>query len=1089
MISEKHTWDILKNYFDTHGFVEHQTRSFDEYINIGIPRVLKEEPDIVVPFDDTNYRISFNNVYIPSATVLEEDRTLRHPTPAECRQRDLTYDAPIYADIIETNETTGDSIINRRVVIGRTPIMLRSSRCNLYNCTPNERIEKGECEWDQGGYFIIRGKERVLIAQQRALYNKVLVFLHKDKKIEYKAEMRSMSDETGHSVSISANLLADGNITFNMPYVNNKEGITAGIVFKALGFITEKDITDLIDLNVEETKPFIVRILRNSYHIETQEEALRYIGRFAKHVIKESERVDYARQVIEGELFPHMGVTSTIQEKGYMLGYMINKLLRTHLKHRCEDDRDNYKNKRIETAGILCYDLFRTLYKRLISTVTLKLEKKKQKPDVMSVINKENGITSGLKTSFSISNWGAQKNSYVRTGVSQILSRLTYGATLSHLRRIMLQIGKEAKNSKIRQINPSQIMFLCPSETPEGQSVGIVLNLSLLTQITERTPINLVKDVIENMDEIDGVISGQTKIFLNGVLIGSTSTPKECVENIKELRRFDVIPRTVSVSYDPVDQEINMYSDEGRLIRPIFTTENGKLLISEEDGTDWDSLVDKNLITYVDNSEIDNAVIAFNQKELQNYRCDYCEISAAMMLGVMASIIPFPDHSQSPRNCYQSSMGKQAMGMFNLAHLLRADTIVHVLDYPQKPLVSTKPSEIMGFNNMASGINCIVAIAAYTGFNQEDSVIMNRSAIERGLFQATTYKCHTEENEKKGNHIFKKIGIPPLDKHQKEANYGKLDETGVVKVGTIVVCGDIIIGKVSVESDKNGEEKIVDCSLIIKKGCEGQVDRIYDTIKPDGYRIVKIIIRTSRTPEVGDKFASRAAQKGTMGMYFTQENMPFNSEGISPDIIINPHCIPSRMTINQLMECVLGKSCCIDGEFGDCTPFEENSTTVANEICDKLQKNGYERHGNEVLYNGLTGEKMEAAIFMGPTYYQRLKHLASDKIHARARGQVTTLTRQPREGRQRDGGLRFGEMERDCMIGHGNSRFLKERLFDQSDPYRVVICDKCGNFASSQKECRACETDMVTRINMPYSSKLVLQELNAMGIKTVFQAK
>ena len=378
------------------------------------------------------------------------------------------------------------------------------------------------------------------------------------------------------------------------------------------------------------------------------------------------------------------------------------------------------------------------------------------------------------------------------------------------------------------------------------------------------------------------------------------------------------------------------------------------------------------------------------------------------------------------------------------------------------------------------------------------------------MFTATTYKTYTEDEKKEG-YTFVKIGTPPLDKRRCDANYCLLDENGVVRLrhptwtdslgqtqggGSVhVQPGDVIVGKISVRNPKDTEEELSDCSLVLKKGEEGYVDRIFSSVTPNGYRLVKVVIRRMRVPEVGDKFASRAAQKGTVGMVYSQEDMPWTAEGITPDILINPHCIPSRMTINQLMESVLGKSCAVEGTSGDATAFttastggELKGTTIAQQLCERLGMNGYDGYGNETLFNGMTGEPM-GEFFIGPVYYQRLKHLVSDKIHARATGAVTTLTRQPLEGRSRDGGLRFGEMERDCMIGHGTTKFLQERLYDCSDKYVAPICKHCGNIATTQTECSGCQADDVARVKLPYVSKLVLQELNAMMLKTKIAVK
>lgn len=1170
MLAEKHRWKILGDHFKTKGFVHHQTESFNHFLNLELPRIITEEPPIRISrqgssskergsVDYESYTIQFSDLYIPKPTVTEEDRSLRNFCPGEARQRDLTYDSPVYVTVTTTMDQGDGSPpeVERhmRVVIGRIPIMLRSSHCYLTSMTPSDRIKAGECEYDSGGYFVVKGKERVLIPQLRGVYNIPLVLKRKARdKFKYVAEIRSMSEETGHSVLLQALIGADDRtLVFSLPYI--KEYIPIGVVFKALGYVRESQIRDLIGLDCDLTARYIRLIIRDAFFCEeesdgltlfmkqddekeskeqrspedlediwaelddgekrswkdkmTRDNALRYIGRFTLHTLKEEDRRAYAIQVVESELFPHMGIASTPREKAYLLGNIVNRLLSTSVGMRKDDDRDDYRNKRVESAGVLCRDLFRQLFKKFTVAIVSSIEKKKQNPDAMAVISRLPIITNGLRHCFGTGNWGVPKNSYIRSGVAQILSRLSYGATLSNLRRVTIPVGKESKNTKIRQIHPSQIMYLCPSETPEGQPVGIVLNLSLLTRISARFPTVLVKEVVEECEaltalrDFDGP-NDKTKVFLNGSLIGMTDDSDDLLEEIIDMRSMDMLPYDVSVSYDDIDDELHVLSDDGRLLRPVFTVDGDVLNAKEEDGTDWDTLVKKGSIRYLDNSEINNAVVAFDQNELKKYRNDYCEIAPAMMLGVMASIIPFPDHSQSPRNCYQAAMGKQAMSMFALSYMVRTDTITHVLSYPQKPLVSTHAANMMGFSDMPSGINTVVAIACYSGFNQEDSIILNKGAIDRGLFWATTYRTHSAVEKKRGTYNFEKIGTPPLDKRRGDANYSLLDEHGIVRLrhpvytddkgkkcgggAVFVQKGDVLIGKIVVQSNKSGDEELSDNSLVLRKGEDGYVDRIFISTTPNGYKLVKVVIRKVRIPEVGDKFASRSAQKGTCGMIYPQEDMPWTRDGISPDLIMNPHALPSRMTINQLMESVLGKSCCIDGKLGDATPFTSSSVNIAETLCDRLGMNKFERTGKEMLYNGMTGEPM-GMVFIGTVYYQRLKHLVDDKMHARAQGPNATLTRQPLEGRSRDGGLRFGEMERDCMMGHGASRFLKERLCDMSDPYTATICSKCGNFSTSKSYCKACDADQIAQVNLPYVSKLVIQELNAMLIKCKITAK
>lgn len=1104
--------NIITSHSDTIGLVDHQIESYEKFLTHGINEIISNNP-LILP----TKTIKFSDAHIPKPTVTEEDRTNRDLIPSEARTRDLTYDSPVYITVTDiTKDDNNKEIstnVSKRVEICRVPIMLRTSFCHLYNTTKSTRVAMKECEYDNGGYFIVRGNERVLVSQLRSIYNRILVFDQNIDKYCMVAETRSMSDTTGHSTMVRVGLNTnERTIDMNLPYT--KENIPVGIVLKALGYCDETDIKKLIKLDSDGVDKYIRFIFRDSYIGDNDikkdnederkklisEAAYTYIGQRSLHTIKQTDFMKYGDQIINTELLPHLGISASRKTKAFFVGHMLNRLLATKLGMRTVDDIDNYEYKRVETPGILCYELFKQLFKKFKESIASIIDKKKQNTiDLISLITRNNTITSGLRQCFSTGNWGVPKTSYIRAGVSQILSRLSYGATLSHMRRVCIPVGKEAKNTKIRQINPTQIMFICPCETPEGQPVGIVLNLTIMARVSERTPTYLIRGIVnkcENVVDIDEDSSetNDTKIFINGMLVGFTSDPYSVADELRTHRQGGSIPFDVSISYDDLDDEINIACDAGRLIRPVFNVEQNKLTINESDGTDWKTLVKKNLITYLDNAEINNKVIAFNENELGKYHVDHCEIDPSMILGVMGSIIPWPDHSQSPRNCYQTSMGKQAMSMYALSFKNRTDTISHVLGYPQKPLVSTYQAGLMGFNEMPSGINAIVAIACYTGFNQEDSILINKSAVQRGLFGATSYRTHVDQEMKHGIYNSERIGCPPLDKRKMDLNYSLLGPDGIIMSrfangkAVYVDKGDVLVGKYFIDTSKGESHIMSDTSLSIKKGEEGFIDRVIKTKTPDGNLMVKIVIRTERIPEVGDKFASRAAQKGTCGMLFNQEDMPWTAEGICPDIIINPHCIPSRMTINQLMETVMGKNAALTGKMGDATPFTGNSEDIGQQICEQLGLTGYQRTGLEVLHNGFTGEPM-GSYFIGPVYYQRLKHLVSEKIHARASGPVTTLTRQPLEGRSRDGGLRFGEMERDCMVSHGTSMFLKDRLCDQSDPYKIPVCKKCGNIATTQTSCKQCDGDQIVNVGIPYVCKLVLQELNSMCLKTKIDVK
>ena len=1099
MLSEKQTWSLVKEWIrDEDGLVNHQISSFNHFIRYGIKDVIDHENTISVNHETYSYSIKFSNPHLGYPSVIEADRNLQPLFPKACRLRDLTYESPLFVDIDETvvcaATQRSDTTYHKRVLIAHIPTMLRSSKCHLSKISKKDKIQKGECVWDKGGYFIIKGKERVLVSQMRSMYNRITVFKNKsNSKYVFSSEMRSISTGTGHSVLLKCGLANDMRLFFSMPYV--KDHIPIGIVLKVL-IGNDCSIMDIVfpggicEWGINKDEPaskditHIITCATRTMNMMTVEDCLDYIGSRSMYAVRKDGRLEYAKQVVHHEIFPQLFNSDPEEGKQWILGAFIRKLLLTYSGSRKVDDRDDFELKRIDSPGQLCLDLFRTLFKRFSNTIYIYLEKKKHRsPDAVSFLTRLSLITKGIAYCFQTGNWGVRKSNYVRQGVSQVLSRLTFGATLSHLRRISIPAAKEGRNSKLRQIHGSQIMFVAPCESPEGQGVGVVLNLSLLTTISNNVPTYMIKEeVIRAINSKNQELGKPYAVLLNGTWIGETFSPNDVASHLRPLSPKTNLLKDVSVAVDPVERELRICSDSGRLLRPVLVTDKisqVKKLVS------WDEAENTGLIKWIDNAHAAQSNISFGITAPQK-NAEYTEIHPSLMLGVMGAMIPFPDHSQAPRNAFQASMGKQAMSMFALSLHNRADTCVHVLDYVQRPLVTTKAADIMGFSDMPSGINAIVAIACYTGMNQEDSVIMNQSAIDRGLFNATTYKTHTAEEKKEGSYQYYKLGPIPHQHRKNGWDYSNLDETGVIRVRTkegrsVKVDRDtVLVGKLFMHSSKNAPQTITDCSLVAKKGEDGYVDRIEESLSPDGYRMVKVIIRKSRILEIGDKAVSRAAQKSTIGMVYRQEDMPFTSNGMVPDMIINPHAMPSRMTVNQLLECALGKTCVAKGEFGDCTAF--SNPDIAQHISDELKRLGYE-DCTEVLYNGFTGEKMDARIMMGPTYYQRLKHLVSDKMHARACGMVTTLTRQPPEGRSRNGGLRVGEMETWSQMAAGCSRFLKERVFDCSDAFTVIVCKKCRNITNSAKVCKTCKTDDIQKVNLPYSSKLLLQELQCVGIK------
>jgi DNA-directed RNA polymerase beta subunit len=1532
-LPESYCWDILDKYFvdnksvdSISPLVKHQIDSYNKFINTTLPQIISGFNPIKITTKQTEVDNKIQkiniNVLNPSLTkpiYQLPDGTQTIMTPYIARMNNLTYSSSLYVNVhIVIEYLNDDNVVVKidkcvnNVYIGKIPIMVRSNACILYQVPAIGDSDNNECRYDYGGYFIVNGNEKVLIMQDRINENDTLVFAPNNNSDGLYAEIRSMSDTIylppkTTSLNMSGKLNHMGrSIRLNTSFIRSE--IPVFIMFRALGIISDSEIIQHIvyDLDNKDNQRIICQLMAccdDASDIHTQEQAEEVMIKIMTGVNKTTgNAVKILRDNIINDFLPHVG--KNYRRKALYLGYMIRKMLRIYLGYDNYDNRDSYMNKRIDSPGILLSNLFRQCYGKMSKEIKgliereLNLWRANYNNTTTDIINdhnihryfKQSLLDSWLKYSLSTGNWGIKSiGSFqnIRQGVSQVLNRMSYASTLSHLRRISTAMEKNGKLVQPRKLDNSQFNLICPAETPEGASVGLVKNLALSTiisismssthirQLLVELGTNIYDDsysyIIDNSDkwfvETDVIKNARDKITnyfkglgnsnnvfvqINGDIIGYHTNPNELYTKLKHYKRCGIIYPMTSVYWNILKRCICISTEAGRMYRPLlivdFDEKTNKCelrlnRILREKKLTWNEFIvnkkfedficpnnaddEEGFIEYLDSNELNHTLIAINYLELTKGikgnamppRYTNCEIHASLMNGILGVNIPFSDHNQSPRNCYQClneeekvllsngtyklikdikindevicfdpitkttsksivvnhynrytnkivytieilsgrvitathdhkfitlsgwvevknfnkntklgihmmpeytsnenietvdiiindnqlhitllnefdktittltnnhyympvisrlagyymrnnlifnsdidkddynndvimigfndglynnifitfietviknindwlfkssklikreflaaymsrdvnemnetfnnlminefgdvkeipqyyrkigirynyellntyailneydlflnykykknlenytldefkelitiqgnlifipyytkivsqnkrisdltiksdyhsfiggdcfavsncAMGKQALGIFASNFTNRIDTMGHIINYPQKPIVSTKLSKYTNSNELPSGVNAIVAIMTHSGFNQEDSVMINKSALDRGLFTSTYYKAFRDQCAKNHSSGEEEIFTNPtnITTIKPSFSYDKLDESGFVPKNTYVDGNDMLVGKV-MPRKIGGKNTYQDNSTAMKANDDGYIDYNYIGTNSDGYKFCKIRIRKNRKPEVGDKVASRSAQKGSIGMIYEHQDMPFTKDGIVPDIIINPHAIPSRMTMAQLMECIMGKVSCHLGAEGDATPFTD---CKVDNIAELLEQTGLEKYGNEIMYNGRTGEQIKTEIFIGPTYYQRLKHMVADKIHSRgSNGPIVMLTRQCSEGRARGGGLRLGEMERDCFIGHGTASFLKEKMLDCADNYRVFICKECGMIANVNPDkniykCNHCKNATnIVQIRIPYAFKLLTQELYTMNV-------
>uniref|UniRef100_A0A6C0B8U5 DNA-directed RNA polymerase n=1 Tax=viral metagenome TaxID=1070528 RepID=A0A6C0B8U5_9ZZZZ len=1130
----------------------------------------------------------------------QKKQNLLDLTPNETAQlRELTEKS-----MIESNKQKRSTTLEK-IYLGKFPIMVQSSFCVLRGLSPEVRHTMGECKNDIGGYFIIDGKEKTVITQEKFADNMLYVHKVEDGVHLCSAEIRSVSENVSKPIrTLSVKIVAPtpsytfNNIVVNVP--NVRKPVPLFILFRALGVLSDKQIITMCLLDAEKYDNMIdlfVPSVHDAGSIMTQRDALNYIA-----ILTKGKTINHALEILADYFLPHVGEVN-FMNKAYYLGYMVKRLLMVHSGMELSIDRDNFKYKRLELVGSLMYDLFREYFNLLQKHVLLFFDKKINLNKSMysnrlfgliqeyyREVFRERIVEVGFKKAFK-GNWGAQTHTK-RIGIVQDLNRLSFNSALSHLRKTNLPLDASVKLVGPRVLHSSQWGFLDPIDTPDGGNIGLHKHLSISSYVSkgvsrepfikwlrEKVDMKLIEDCSPFM------LSSMTKIILNGLWAGSVTEPLETVAKIKLFRRNALLPIYTSVTFDIRQNTIFIYSDSGRLCRPIFYLEHShrdrfirehETVTGEKqkcDSLKWSDVINKKIndcdfkwldltcgfnekkkdgfhpnhygiyeldelyenineeknpaqykkflenkaiIDYIDSSESENALIAMNDHELKTKSLHYThlEIHESFIFGVMCNMIIFPENNPATRNSFSCGQSKQAVSMYHTNHQVRMDKTAVVLNSGQLPLVKSRYMEHINHEENPYGENAIVAIMIYTGYNVEDAMLVNEGALKRGLLRTTyysTYESHEEKSiqgDEKVETLFTNIENDGAVLRTKPGyDYSQLDKYGLIREETLINDKTILIGLSSSSSSMKGSK--IDASKTPKKGQLGTVDKTFITDSEEGKRIAKVRIREERIPNIGDKMASRSGQKGTIGLVVPEEDMPFTKDGLRPDIIINPHALPSRMTIGQLVECITGKACAQYGAFGDCTAFNNDGSKIGV-FGEMLTNAGFHSSGNDILYNGMTGEQISTEIFMGPTYYMRLKHMVKDKINYRPLGPRTALTRQPVSGRANDGGLRIGEMERDVLISHGISDFLRESMMERSDKYKIAICNVSGMISiynpakklfispmadgpikfTGSLDGKSMNIENITRygrdfsiVEVPYSLKLLLQELQTMNIQ------
>jgi DNA-directed RNA polymerase subunit B len=1098
-------WPVIQDILKREGIAKQHLNSFDEFLERGLQSIIKEVDKIDIENAEYPYKIQLGKVKLQQPRMMELDGSITHITPAEARLRNVSYAAPVMmeASVIED----GKILESRFVHIGDVPVMAKSNACILNNFSNSKLIDYGEDPNDPGGYFIINGSERVIVGLEDLSYNKIIV----DREtlggnIVFKAKV--YSSIVGYRAKLELVMKNDGLIVARIP--GSPVDIPVVTLMRALGLESDKEIAAVVSL-VDELQDELEGSFEKAGDVPTAKDAVVYISKRIAPGMLEEFQIKRAETLLDWGLLPHLGKhPENRKEKAQFLGEAACKLLELKLGWITPDDKDHYGNKVIKFAGQMLADLFRTAFRNLVRDMKYQLERSGQKRGINAVAAaiRPGIITDKLNNAIATGNWGRG-----RVGVTQLLDRTNYLSTISHLRRIQSPLSRTQPNFEARDLHATHFGRICPSETPEGSNCGLVKNLALSGIISVNVP---SEEIIEKLydlgtvhffDAKDDLKKDGTRIFVDGRLIGYYKDGLELAESLRDLRRNSKIHPHVGVSFHKSDENedatrrLYVNCNAGRVLRPLIIIKDNKPLLTQDlldkiskKLLSWTDLLRMSVLELIDANEEENCYVTLDDKDTKKYT--HLEVFPPSILGAGASIIPYPEHNQSPRNTYESAMAKQSLGfstpMMNTSTYVRQ----HLMLYPQVPAVNTKAMKLLGLEDRPAGQNCVVAVLPFDGYNIEDAIVLSQASVDRGLGRTFFFRIYDAEAKQYPGGMRDSFEIPNAEDnirgYKGERAYRLLEEDGVVASESPVKGGDILIGKTSPprfmeeyrEFESSGPYRR-DTSIGVRPSETGVIDTVVMTQSNEGGKMYKIRARDMRIPEIGDKFASRHGQKGVMGLLAKAEDLPYTAEGMSPDVLINPHAFPSRMTVGMMMESICGKAASFRGKRFDGSAFVGEKMDEVKEVMDE---HNFKYSGKEIMYDGRTGKAFPVDVFIGVVYYQKLHHMVADKIHARARGQVQMLTKQPTEGRARGGGLRFGEMERDCLIAYGASMILKDRLLDESDKSDIFVCERCGLVAYHDVKqrkyvCRVCgDKAKVSSVSVAYAFKLLLQEMQSLNV-------